>query len=69
MPRRQPDPFSYHEALDRSRVLADMVEALLVGHPAIKAHPRWLRRAERAANELRALHQNISTHTDGSGRT
>ncbi len=58
MPRKL-TPEHLHEALDRTSICAQMVEDLLVSHPAIKAKPSWHKQAQRAAMKLWMLYQKI----------
>lgn len=62
------DPFMYHEAVDRALIAAEAVDQWLVEHPAIKAHPRWHKQAEKARDALLSLHQSIAAHSDGKRR-
>jgi len=36
---KEPDVFSYHEALDRSYIITDIIDRILLAHPVIKSHP------------------------------
>ena len=51
--------FGCHELLDRSAVVADMVERFLLGHPSCIANAEWNALAEQAAASLRELYQRI----------
>ena len=48
-----------HELLDRTAMLADMVESHLVEHPACAARPDWHALAESAAAALHRLYQEV----------
>lgn len=52
-------PLHYHEALDRSCLIMELIENALLQHPAIKAHPKWFKRVEKAHAELLNLYQEI----------
>ena len=53
------DEFHAHEALDRASVMADMVEANLLNHPYIKAHPDVFKHVSKAVSELYTAYQLI----------
>lgn len=48
-----------HELLDRTALLADLVESHLLEHPACVANSSWYQLAEQAAEALRELYQKI----------
>jgi hypothetical protein len=48
-----------HELLDRTSLVADMLERHLLAHPACVANPAWYAMAEQAATTLRELYQQI----------
>ena len=50
-----------HELLDRTSMLADMVEGYLVNRPSGKTQPEWHRLAENAAAAIRELHQQVGS--------
>ncbi len=54
-----PGSFGCHEALHMSLVLAELVEARLCDHPAVRLVPEWQVLADRAADALQALYQAI----------
>jgi hypothetical protein len=54
-----PGSFGCHELLDRTALLADLVEQQIQTHPACVAHAEWYRLAERAAAALRDLYQQV----------
>lgn len=58
-----------HELLDRTSLLADMLEKYLLTHPACVANPGWYGLAEQAAAGLRELYQQIgSVHLGAEDR-
>lgn len=62
----RPGTSGCHELLDRSHMLADMLERHLLSHPACIAEPEWYALAERAASALRELYQRVgSEHLNG----
>jgi hypothetical protein len=48
-----------HELLDRTALLADVLERHLLAHPACVANPAWYQLAEQAAEALRTLYQQV----------
>ena len=67
----RPGSFGCHELLDRTALLADLVERHLLGHPACVAHPEWYRLAEQAAAALHELYQQVGAEhlgADGPSR-
>lgn len=48
-----------HEALDRTSLLAHLVQEWLVEHPSIEQNPHWLKRAKAAEETLSELYQLI----------
>lgn len=62
--------FGQHELLDRTSMLADMVERFLVEHPACVLRPDWFRLATAAATALHELYQRVGAEgldADGAG--
>ena len=57
----RPGSLGCHELLDRTALLADVLERHLLSHPACVANPEWYRLAEQAAAALRELYQRIGT--------
>jgi hypothetical protein len=55
----RPGSAGCHELLDRTSLLADMVERQLVEHPACVAKPEWYRLAQQAAESLHELYQQV----------
>src|SRR5438552_3931177 len=64
----RPGSFGCHELLDRTALLADMVERHLLGHPACVANAEWYALADQAAAELRELYQRVGAeHLSAEG--
>lgn len=55
----KPGTFACHELLDRTALLAAMIEEQVQSHPACVANADWFVQAERAAAALRELYQQI----------
>src|SRR5436309_1404827 len=55
----RPGSAGCHELLDRTSLLADMLEKHLLTHPACVADPGWYLLAEQAAAALRELYQQV----------
>src|SRR5438270_451490 len=55
----QPGSAGCHEVLDRTSLVADMLERFVVGHPACLARPEWYALAEKAAAALHELYQQV----------
>jgi hypothetical protein len=55
----RPGSFGCHELLDRTALLADMVEQQIQTHPACVANAEWFLLADQAAAALRELYQQI----------
>lgn len=61
MPRKKKklDVFYYHEALDRSYVVADIIDRTLVEHPVIKSHPDLEKKVLKAQELIFEVYQEI----------
>ena len=57
--QNRPGSFGCHELLDRTSMVADLVEERVLSHPACVANRDWDEIAERAASALRGLYQRI----------
>jgi hypothetical protein len=55
----RPGSFGCHELLDRTALLADLLERHVLTHPACVARPAWYRLADQAASALHALYQQV----------
>jgi hypothetical protein len=55
----QPGSAGCHELLDRTALVADMLERHVLAHPACVARPEWYLLAEQAAEVLRELYQQV----------
>jgi hypothetical protein len=66
----RPGSFGCHELLDRTALLADLLQKQLLDHPACVANPAWYRLAEQAASALHQLYQQIGAeHLGADGPT
>ena len=64
----QPGTFGCHELLDRTSVVADMVERDILSHPACVQNQGWFALAEKAVSALQELYQQIGkAHLDDDG--
>lgn len=48
-----------HELLDRTSLVANLLERSIAEHPACLARPEWYRLAEQAAAALHTLYQQV----------
>jgi hypothetical protein len=55
----QPGTHGCHELLDRTALVADLIEQNLQTHPACVANAEWYHLAEQAATALRDLYQRV----------
>jgi hypothetical protein len=55
----KPGSFGCHELLDRTSLVADLVERYVQSHPACVQNPDWFALAEKAVAALRELYQRI----------
>jgi hypothetical protein len=55
----RPGSAGCHELLDRTALLADLLERQLVEHPACIAKPQWYLLAQQAAGALHELYQQV----------
>ena len=55
----RPGSAGCHELLDRTALVADMLERHVLAHPACVARPDWYLLAEQAAAALRELYQQV----------
>jgi hypothetical protein len=62
----KPGSFGCHELLDRTALLADMVEQQIQTHPACVANADWYLLANQAASALRELYQHIGAEHLGA---
>jgi len=63
----RPGSYGCHELLDRTSLLADMLERHLLEHPACVANSEWFMLAEQAAAALRKLYQRVGAEHLGGG--
>lgn len=55
----RPGTAGCHELLDRTALLADMLERHVLAHPACIANPQWYRLAGQAVAKIRDLYQQV----------
>jgi hypothetical protein len=55
----QPGSAGCHELLDRTALIADLLERHILAHPACIARSEWYLLAEQAAAALRELYQQV----------
>jgi hypothetical protein len=55
----QLDEFYYHEALDRSYIVANMIEDVLVEHPVIEKHKELKEKVQKAQELIIEVYQEI----------
>lgn len=61
----KPGSFGCHELLDRTSLVADLLEQQVLSHPACVQNPDWFALAEQAVSALRELYQQIgAAHLD-----
>jgi cell fate (sporulation/competence/biofilm development) regulator YmcA (YheA/YmcA/DUF963 family) len=53
------DKYHYHEALDRSYCVADMIENMLVTHPVIEKHKKIRKHIKKAQRHILEAYQLI----------
>jgi hypothetical protein len=53
------DRFHYHEALDRSYLVADLMETALVEHPVIRKHKTLKKKIKKAQRLVIEVYQEI----------
>ena len=57
----EPGSFGCHELLDRTALIANLVEREMLAHPACLANEEWYALARLAANTLHDLYQRIGS--------
>lgn len=57
--KKKLDMFYYHEALDRSYVVADIIDRTLAEHPAIKMHPDLEKKVLKAQELIVEVYQEL----------
>jgi len=55
----QPGSFGCHELLDRTFLLADLLEKSILTHPSCIRDPEWYALASRAVESLSELYQRV----------
>jgi hypothetical protein len=58
MKKRIIDPLAYHEVLDRTVLIADLVDRQLLAHPVVLKSPKMKVLAESALESLSQLSRN-----------
>ena len=53
------DEFYYHEALDRSYIVANMIQEVLIEHPVVKKHKKLNKRINKAQQLIIEAYQII----------
>lgn len=59
-----PDNFHWHEALDRSCICMEMVDRLLLSHPAIESSDELKEKTETAHRLLYEIYQTIGSREE-----
>ncbi|MGP0066689.1 MAG: hypothetical protein ACLQGP_24250 [Isosphaeraceae bacterium] len=57
----QPGSFGCHELLDRTFLLADQIEKIILAHPSCFRDPQWYALASRAAESLHELYKRVGS--------
>ena len=67
--RYKPGSFGCHELLDRTSLLAGLVDQYVLSHPACIQNPNWFTLAEKAVTALNELYQRIGeVHLDSDSK-
>lgn len=53
------DKYHYHEALDRTNSIQEIIENMLSTHPAIEQNSKWKKKMAKVQNILGKLYQLI----------
>jgi hypothetical protein len=61
----KPGSFGCHELLDRAALTSDMVEQLILSHPACFQNVEWYALAEQASAALAELYQRVGAEHMG----
>lgn len=59
--RKKLDAFHYHEALDRSAMIGEMIDTFLIQHPVSKAEKQFAEKLEEASIKLFEAYQIIGS--------
>ena len=57
--QHKPGSFGCHELLDRTALAVDLLERYVLSHRACVQNPDWYRLAEKAADALHELYQQV----------
>jgi len=56
------DKYHYHEALDRSYCVADIIENMLITHPVVIKHKKIRKHIKKAQKQILMAYQLIEGH-------
>jgi len=59
MKKKKIGKFHYHEALDRSFIVGQMIDSFLINHPVIRKHKKLRKKVERAATLIYDTYQEV----------
>mgnify|MGYP000249886067 CR=1 FL=1 len=59
------DEFHWHEVMDRTDMIASMVDDFLAAHPAIQSNPELVSQVESVGSDLGHLYQMASQKSMG----
>jgi hypothetical protein len=62
----KPGSFGCHELLDRAAMTSDMVDQLILSHPACLQNAEWYALAEQASTALAELYQRVGAEHMGA---
>jgi hypothetical protein len=54
------DEFYYHEALDRTHMINEIIDATLISHPVFEQNKNMRKKIEKAQNILYSVYQDIA---------
>lgn len=54
------DEFHYHEALDRTHVINEIIDCTLVHHPVFETHKKLKKKIEKAQSILYEVYQEVA---------
>jgi hypothetical protein len=55
------DNYHYHEALDRTYVVGNIIDEILIDHPVIHKHKRLRNKLEKASSLIGEVYQEIGS--------
>lgn len=56
-PKNSLDSYHYHEALDRTFVVVNIVDSTLLQHPVIQKHKKFKKKINNIINDLSTIYQ------------